>query len=131
MATFYTGVSGDLTFNSIPLQVTSWNATEEATEIETTTVADAGFYNFTTGKTKLSFSAEAQFDGAITYGSSPPCIASGKYAAFNLEVSSGGPAFTGNAYVISCDYTHDLDGVLKYSLKCVAAGSYTTPSVGS
>jgi len=129
MTQFFTGTTGDVTFDGVALQVTSWNATDEATEIETTTVADAGKYNLTTGKRKLSFSCEAQFDGDISYGN-PPVIAAGSVGDFTLlaDDSEGSPSFAGTAGVISCDYTHDLDGTFKYSLKCVAKGEYSTPS---
>lgn len=128
MATYYAGIHGDVTFDSVTLHTTNWSFTDEATEIETTHKSGDGFYKLITGKRKGSGSFEAKWDGDITYGS-PPVIISGNRASItlNLGSGSGSDAITGTAVITSCEYTHDLDGAFTYNCSYVMDGQYLIP----
>lgn len=124
MATYYTGTTGDVTFKSKALKVTSWKATEEAVEIDTTNVGTAGYFTGTTGIKKMTWECEAIYDGDITYGS-PPVIQVGQSGTISLDVVDSGNSIDGTGTVTGCDYTHDLNGVFTYSLKGFMTGAYT------
>lgn len=128
MGTYYVGTTGDLTFGTVDLLVTSWKMTDEAVELDVTTVGSGGYHALTTGKRSGSGEAEAIFDGDINYGT-PPCLKSGSSGSFILAISTdiGSPTIEGTCVVTSCDYTHDLDGVFKYSVKFKTSGTYTVP----
>lgn len=128
MATYYNGTDGDVTFDGTLLHTSTWNATDEATEIETTHKSSGGFYGLTTAKRKCSGSFEAKWDGDITMGD-PPVIKSGNRGTLRLALSneSGAEAITGTAVITSAAYTHDLDGVFSYSCNFVMDGEYLLP----
>lgn len=128
MATYYAGIYGDVTFDSVTLNTTSWSFTDEATAIETTHKSGSGFYKLITGKRKGSGSCEAKWDGDITYGD-PPVIRSGNSGSITLNLGdgSGTETITGTAVVISCEYTHDLDGAFTYSISFEMDGEYLVP----
>lgn len=128
MATYFAGIYGDVTFDSVLLHTTSWNFTDEATAIETTHKSGNGFYKVMTGKRKGSGSFEAKWDGDITYGD-PPVIKSGNSAAITLKLSNdtGSDSITGTAVILTCEYTHDLDGAFTYNATFEMDGDYLIP----
>lgn len=128
MATYYAGIFGDVTFDSVLLHTRNWSFTDEAAPLETTHKSSGGFYKLITGKRKGSGSFEALWDGDIAY-TDPPVIRSGNSAAITLRLGdgSGTETITGTAVIISCEYTHDLDGVFTYNCSFEIDGEYFVP----
>ena len=124
MATYFAGTAGDVSFDSVTLKVQTWSFSDEATEIETTNKSSLGFYGVITGKRKGSGSFEALWDNDISYGN-PPVIASGNSGTLNLNADADGtPKISGTAFITNCEYTHELDGALKYTASFVMDGDY-------
>ena len=128
MATYYSGTSGDVTFDGVTLNVTNWSFKDEATVAETTHKSGNGFYSSHAVKRKGSGSIEANYDGDINYGS-PPCLIAGNTGSATLPLtsSSGSDMISGTILVLDCDYSHELDGFFKYTINFETQGSYSVP----
>jgi len=128
MATYFAGIYGDVTFDSVLLHTMNWNFTDEATAIPTSHKSSGGFAKLITGMRKGSGSFEALWDGDIDL-QDPPVIRSGSTGAITLRLSegSGSETITGTAVIISCEYTHDLEGAFKYNCSFETDGEYKVP----
>ena len=129
-AQFYSWVDGDVTFKSKTLRVTDWTFQDEATEIDVTSKADDGYTRIITGKRKGTGTCKAFWNdgatGGVTYGD-PPVVSSGQSGAISLLLATGGDSISGTAHVITCSFTHNLEGAFEYEISFTMDGEYLLP----
>lgn len=124
-ATFYNGTSGDFLQGSTAMNISGWKLTEEATELDTTTVVDGGDYNMITGRKKRTASIEIMYDATI-HGVSVCPIKSGTTGTFKLErYDADTNPFSGTGYITKVDLDHSFDTVMKATLDVTFSGAVT------
>lgn len=122
---FYNGTTGDFIVGSTSYHITSWKLSTEATELDTTTVADSGYFNMTPGMNKATATIELMYDSTV-HGVSPSPIKEGTTGTCKLErIGGDATPFTGTAYITKCDIDHSFNAVMKATLSVTFSGAYT------
>lgn len=125
--TTHTGTTGDVTFGSDALCVTSWTATENVESQTTTSKCDGGIRTVKGGVKSLDISFEANWDSSVYEGETAPEIACGDYVTAELELYEDGPSITGEFMVTTVDYASPVDGLVTISVSAENNGPYTLP----
>ena len=123
---YFNGTTGDCTFSGTALEITDWSFTSESSELETTNVGDAGFYNAIAGKRKGSGTAKAFYQDTL-HGATPIILKDGTTATLTLHVSSGGQNISGSATIYNVNYDHSFDSVFAVDFDFSFNGAYKLP----
>jgi len=129
MATFKSGVGGNVKVNLTTLLINTWTFEETETSAETTNSGSAGYQESIFVDRVATGTVEANWDADAQPRLDPPLIKSGTVIdSLKLYVSDTGKFFDLVARVTGCSVSNDVKGKVTYSFTYTTTGSWTEPT---